>query len=287
VWIEPTFKEGKVALRFGQFKGPFNRQELVSDFASEFPERAITAKFVDGGRDMGLMLHNNFDKSPEGLEWAVGVFNSFVGGKDEVEVSCPIDSEKCPLPAGGVKDWEPAVFVRLGWNSGKIKGYSEADLEGGPLRYGVGVSYKVGLGQLNKGKEESLGDNMPHAVGADLLLKVQGFDLMVGAFFTKRVKADTGTKASGFGAHVQAGYFLVPKKWQVAARFAMVPNAKYDKDDEAKDELTDIEARGAVNYYFKGHQWKWSTDFGVVQTTGADSKDDANIEVRSLMQLTF
>ena len=287
VWIEQQFSEGKMGLRIGQFKHPFNRQELVSDFGSEFNERAITAKFVEGGRDLGLMLHNNFDKSPEGLEWAVGLFNSFAGGKDEVGIKavCKNNAEDEPgctigLPAGAVSDWEPALVVRVGFNSGKIKGYSESDLEGGPLRLGVGLSYKVGLGQLNKGAQESVGDNLQHAVGLDALLKVEGLDVMAGVFMVKKKTAD-----AGFGAHLQAGYFLSPKKTQVAARFAFVPTAR-------DAELTDIEARLAFNYYFVGHSWKWATDLGIVQTTGTDSAgvdstDDPNVELRSMAQLTF
>ena len=40
----------------------------MSDFASEFNERAITATFAGGGRDLGLAIHNDYEKSPEGLK---------------------------------------------------------------------------------------------------------------------------------------------------------------------------------------------------------------------------
>jgi hypothetical protein len=113
---------------------------------------------------------------------------------------------------------------------------------------------------------------------------------MLGAFYMKRVHADVaaGKKADGFGFHAQAGYFFVPKKLQVAARFAMVPYSGNKEDDK----FNDLELRGAFNYYFHGHQWKWATDFGITQRTGEDaagkaSTDDPNIEIRSMAQLTF
>ena len=46
-----------------------NEEEL-----SEAVDRAIVDKAFGNGRDVGLMLHNNYTKSPT-LEWAAGVFN--------------------------------------------------------------------------------------------------------------------------------------------------------------------------------------------------------------------
>ena len=53
--------------------------------------------------------------------------------------------------------------------------------------------------------------------------------------------------------------------------------------------------RGAFNWYFHGHQWKWATDFGVlVPGVGGGSigglsvkTDDPQIQIRSMAQLTF
>ncbi len=287
LWLEKRFHDGKVGLRLGQFKGPFNRQELVSDFASEFNERAITAKWVGGGRDLGLMINNGYaDKAPGGLEWSLGLFNSFVGGKDEVEVRCATDATTsattCPLPSGGQearKDWDPAIYARVGFSSdAKFKGYSEADLEGGPLRFGVGLSYKVDLAQFKKAGHESLVDNMQQGLGLDAALKVEGFDASLGVFLM-----GFRDKKTGLGAHVQAGYFVVPKKMQVAARFAFIPDAKDAEEN-------DMEVRGAFNYFFHGHQWKWATDFGFQKSGAAGGLfkvTDPQLQLRTMAQMSF
>jgi phosphate-selective porin OprO/OprP len=282
LWIEQRFSEGKLGLRLGQMKGPFNRQELVSDFASEFNERAITAKWVGGGRDLGILLNNGYaDKAPDGVEWSVGLFNSFVAGTDEVRIeNCTADPTSgkgaCPLPAGGVRggDWEPAIYARVGYATPKFKGYSEADLEGGPARWGVGLSYKVGLAQFKKGAHDSVIDNMPEGLGFDAALKVEGLDVSLGAFLMAFVD-----KQTGFGFHAQAGYFVMPKKAQIAVRFAQIP-------DSADADKNDIEARGAFNWYFHGHQWKWATDFGMTKA-GAGAVTDAQLQLRTMAQLTF
>src|SRR6185503_15559600 len=52
---------------------PFSRHEIVSDFGSEFNERAIANESAGAGRDLGVAVHNGYEKSPDGIEWAVGL----------------------------------------------------------------------------------------------------------------------------------------------------------------------------------------------------------------------
>ena len=257
---------GTLWLRFGQWKRPFNRQELVADFASELNERAITADFAGGGRDVGVALHNDYEASPDGLEWAFGVFNGFSGGADRpvIATTCVDDMVvidcTTPPPTTVPADFSPALVARAGWNLGGIKGYSEADLEGGPLRLAVGVSYKIDLAEAADGAQS-------HGLEADALLKVHGFDLQVGAYLMKLAGADA--EIAGF---VQAGQFLLPRRAQVAARYAFVP---------VDGDRTVHEARGAFNWYREGHRWKWATDLGVLRAEGTE------LQVRSMAQLTF
>ena len=270
---------GPVWIRVGQWKRPFNRQELVSDFGSELNERAITAEFVGGGRDLGVAVHNDYEKSPEGIEWVVGVFNGFSGGNDRPKLTTRCETDPVtmeitctnPNPSNFPADFGPTVVARLGYNLGKVKGYTEGDLDGGPLRLGVAVSYKVDLANLSKGMEESVADNFSHGVGVDAIAKIQGFDVQVGGFLMKLKTAD-----ALFGAMVQAGYFVVPKVVQVGGRFAFHQLPGTD--------VKELEARGCFNYHFSGHSFKIATDFGMLKETGGG---DPEIQVRSMAQLTF
>jgi len=260
---------GAVRLRIGQWKRPFNRQEIVSDFASELNERANTAEFVGGGRDLGIALHNDYEKSPDGLEWALGVFNGFSGGSDRPVIVTPAAGAPTPAPSNFPTDFGPAIVARVGWNTGGIKGYSEGDLEGGPLRTAIGVSYKIDLANLAGEKS--------HGVEADAMIKVAGLGVELGAYLMKIKTGD-----AQLGALAQVGYFVTPKEAQVAARFAIAPAAGTRKQ---------LEARGAFNWYWEGHAYKWSTDVGVVQLTGEDpitmATDKPDLQVRTMLQLTF
>jgi hypothetical protein len=271
---------GPVWVRGGQWKRPFNRQEIVSDFGSTFNERAVTADFVGGGRDIGIAIHNDYEKSPEGLEWVLGIFNDFSGGDDRPvqTVDCEEDPTTMAIdcvagrPRNFPDDWDPAIVARLGWNQGKVKGYSEGDIDGGPLRFGVGASYKVDLANFKKGSEESVAKNMSHGVQLDGILKIQGFDALIGLYLMKLKSAD-----AQMGFLVQAGYFVMPKKLLIAGRFAA-----HETDDPDTNQL---EGRLAFNWHFAGHAYKLANDVGFLKLTGEANKPE--IQVRLMAQLTF
>ncbi len=273
---------GRAWVRVGQWKRPFNRQELVSDFTSQFNERANTADYVGGGRDLGIGLHNDYEKSPAGIEWVVGVFNGFSGGSDRPVLTTKCTGTMTPTcttgaPTNFPTDWGPTLVARVGWNSEGMKGYSEADLERGPLRYAVGASYKIDLADFDQGSESSASRNMSHGLQADAMLKLSGFSLELGGYMMKLKSAD-----ATFGGMAQAGYFVLPKQAEVAARFATAPTTGDRKQ---------LEVRGAFNWYWEGHRWKWATDIGMVKQTGSDpttmAKGEPDYQLRSMAQLTF
>ncbi len=294
LYIDKRVAPAPVWFRAGVWKRPFNRQELVSDFASEFNERAITAAFAGGGRDLGIAIHNDYEKSPEGVEWTLGVFNSFNGAADvpKLATTCTTNAMTgaitctTPTPTNFPADFAPAVVARAGYNHGDIKGYSEGDLDGGPLRYAFAAAYKIDLGNFAKQKEDSVADNLSHGLEIDAMLKFDGTMIELGAYMMKlpASKATNKSAEAGFGAFGQVGYFVVPKQIEICGRFAIAPDAKTEDRNQ-------IEARGAFNWYWQGHAWKWATDFGVLKTTGDDpttmAEDKPDFVLRTMLQLTL
>ena len=284
LYVDKRLAAAPIWLRAGQWKRPFNRQELVSDFASEFNERANTAAFAGGGRDIGFALHNDYEKSPDGLEWAIGVFNRFSGGSDRpvVPAACNQDMTTGAItcatsPASNVPgDFGPAFVVRAGWNMGGIKGYSEGDLEGGPLRLAVGASYKIDLANLARQGEDSVADNLSHGGEVDAMVKASGASVQAGLYLMKLKSAD-----AEYGVFVQPGYVVVPRRAQVAARFAYAPVGAREQ----------IEARAAFTWFWEGHAWKWASDIGMLKMTGEDpmtmATDKPDLQLRSMLQLTL
>lgn len=271
-WVEHAFRKD-LRVRAGQWKRPLNRQEMVSDFGSEMVERSLFNEFVGAGRDLGVAVHNNYEKSPDGLEWALGVFN---GGSEKPSstVTCvagptPADPPICTstTPTNVPADLGPALVARAGWNSGGIKGYSEGDLEGGPLRFAAAVSYRMNPHDLD---EDAAGDlDLEHAVVVDAMVKVSGLSI-TGAFGLVK----HGQDDAEVGFYGQASYLLVPGKLLGAARFAQVPVG-----DESRHEIL-----GGVDYFVHGHSLKLMADAGVLHTTGAGTSD---LQIRTQLQLVL
>lgn len=293
-YIKDMFIEHRVApapvwLRFGQWKRPFFRQEMVSDFASEFNERSIANEFAGGGRDLGIAVHNDYEKTAEGIEWVFGMFNGFSGGSDRPTISSTCTTNAMTgtttcvngKPSTTPLDFGPTIVARAGWNSVRAKGYSEADLEGGPLRYSIAGAYKIDLGNFAKQGQASLADNLRHGLELDWNIKVNGLSLSGGAVMMKPKAKDPKGVAQDvqYGFVIQPGLMVVPKHAEVALRFALVTEGSRNN----------IEALGAFNYFVHGHQLKIASDFGVLKQTGEDpitmQSDKPDIRVRVMGQL--
>ena len=91
------------------------------------------------------------------------------------------------------------------------------------------------------------------------MIKVSGLGVLLGGYMMKLKSAD-----AQFGVLAQAGYFVVPKKSQVALRFAYAPPA-------ANATREQLEIRAAFTQYFEGHRWKWANDVGVLTAVDAAS----------------
>jgi hypothetical protein len=232
---------GGAVLRVGQWKKPFSRQRLTSSGKLEFVDRAATMKAFNADRDVGFGFHNNYTKSPK-FEWAIGFFN---GQGPNIKVD----------------NMSPMVVARAGYNHNGIKGYSEADLEGGALRFGVAASVMSDF-QLADSEVDS-----SHSAEVDFSLKANGF-ASTGAVF-----ADLDENGA-IGGHIQAGY-LLGGKWQPAVRAVYIDS----------EEGTHQEVGVALSAYLIKHHFKWQSDVSGV--LAEESGESAGLVARSQIQLAF
>jgi hypothetical protein len=277
-WLEKQIVDGPIYVRMGQWKRPFSRAELTSDFASTFNERSIQNELAGGGRSQGIAIHNGYEAGPEGIEWVAGVFNTFAGSGDRPSITTACTQNPLTLaitcvnsrPTTTPADFGPTFIVHVGYNSPKMKAYSESDLEGGPLRYSIGASYKIDLANFADGTRDSWAQNTSHGVELAGMIKAFGFSTHAGIAMVKVKDADPEV-----GLFVQPAYFLKPKQLEVAGRFAM--NTLPDQNQ--------IELRAAFNWYWEGHTWKLASDAGYVALTGDAPVQDKDFQLRVMMQL--
>ena len=259
-----------VWLRFGQWKRPFSRQQISSSGRLEMTDRSITDRAFGAGRDVGIALRNDYEKSPE-FEWTLGVFNGR-GEAPALTGTVVVD----PLTGMGTLGtttntnvplkFRPAVVGRVGINRNKLKGYSEADLEGGSLRWGAALSVWL-EGDFDDD------DKSNQKVQADYIIKANGFSTTGGIYAMTDQEAveDTSVldaETSLVGFHLQAGY-MFDKNWQAVARYALA-NDPRTKDVTTRDQQ---EISVAANYYGVGHDAKFQGGVRLIKTGDASFTD--------------
>lgn len=293
-WIDAELVAKWLVLRVGQTKRPFSRQQLTSSSRYEMVDAAITDKAFGAGYDIGFMFHNNFTKSPK-FEWALGLFNG-TGDKPwfegEVEGVIVTDDAGSETVEGTVSQkakfnnvpakFRPTMVARVGYNYGGIKGYSEADLEGGPLRFGVGAS-----GQADFNADEA--DKGAVKAEVDVILKVYGLSLSGAGYLATTqdaTKSWSSQSLAALGAHAQLGY-VIQGVVQPVVRYALVDPTS---DFAASYQYTrQQEWLGGLAVYFFKHNAKWQTEGGVNLRHAADEDETAlnDIVFRTQFQLAF
>ena len=250
----------RVQLRAGQWKKPFSRQQITSSGKLELVDRASTDKAFGAGRDIGLLLHNDYEEV-EGLEWAVGVFN---GAGENV-----------------VPDvWQPLGIVRLGYgNFGKAR-YSEGDLECADKPEACGLRWAVAATVTADGSMPKDGSEGQVVSELDFVLKASGFAL-TGAFFVDYNLGadDAGGGMDKLGFYAQASYYLPGPQLLPALRFASVM-----PDDDAV--ATTREATLGLSYLPRKHNVKWQTDATMLMSELGDTSSTDWL-IRTQVQLAF
>ncbi|MBN2715693.1 MAG: hypothetical protein JXX14_07540 [Deltaproteobacteria bacterium] len=265
-----AFVKNKFHLRVGQWVKPWSRQQITSSGKLEFTERAMTDKAFGAGRDIGLALHNNYEKSPL-FEWVIGAFNG-TGEKPKFTGSVDEDGGVEVKPSNVPATFHPMIVARVGVNLGKLKGYSEADLEGGAPRLGLGVS---GIFDF----EHDNGDNGDIRGEFDYMFKAYGFSSTGGVYVASAQDGDGfGDQAyDKMGMHAQLGYVLM-EKIQPVFRYGVI-------NPEGGKNYTQ-EVFGGLSVYFAKHDLKWQTEVGgILKQNGDNSTKDTVLATQ--LQLGF
>ena len=96
-------------VRIGKFRTPFSRQQLISTSQMQFYDQSLANneyQLTNTGRDVGIMLHNGFNRP---FEWAFAAVSN-------------------------------GLVARVGVNHNGIDGYDLSDFKGGDLRFAVAAN---------------------------------------------------------------------------------------------------------------------------------------------------
>ncbi len=247
-------KRGVFAVRGGQFKVPFGRQEYTSSEKQEFVDRSILSGEFTKGRDVGVQVGGAVAAGK--LAYALGAFNG--NGRNK------------PTNDNGKLQWDARVTLQP---FGDV-GYSEADFESKdhPL-----LALEAELEHNDLHGITNANDFKDRTIGADGVFKYKGLFAFAEYFWRERTP-ETGAAFGSNGYHLQAGYFLKRNRLEVALRWA-----SWDPTDAVSgNDLTEL--AGALNYYLRQHKLKVSGDFRKLEAKG---RGETAHELRLQTQFVF
>ena len=248
-------------VKMGQYKTLVSRQFVTSDWQMLLPDRSITSDFFDYGRNQGVSASLwSEDKMFQGT---AAMFNGDSDGEGENRRG--VDTNQLGM-----------VSLRVN-PTGKMNPYQESDVEyTQDLATSIGATYAYGESKNTLDTDREKVKSQTFNIDANA--KYQGFSFN-GEFYWSEFNPQSQVGQSPVGFYLQSGYFLTPKKFEIAARYAYIDckDGKVGGSCEGNDQLDEVTV--GLNYYFWGHNlkaqlaWTW---IGAEAEGAADPGDDEN-----------
>ncbi len=234
-------------IKFGQFKVGAGRQYRVSDFAAQFADRdTLATQAFNFGRQQGIAMGADLMDG----RWTIGagVYNGLSVGEGQ---NLPGVDRK---HAGSVE----TTFAIMGSQKRGVEGDIDHTED---FAWDVGGSYVYSDEDYPATDTVAADRFKVTTISADTGMKYKGLSI-VGEYYWQDIESDArDDDVSDNGAYVQVGYFIQPKKWEIAGRWGLL-----SCDDESIYEacsglggaaLDDVnEVGAAINYYMMGHNLK-------------------------------
>lgn len=252
-WIEWNADPAAI-LRVGQFKVPFSRQEVASDFSQQFINRSLINDFFSAKRNVGPMLYGPLGYA----NYAIGVFNG------------QSDSEGENLSGVDTRLMGAAAL------NAAIGPYGDRTEEG-DFAETPAFAQTVGIAALYGSAERKDVDLRKFDLNGDWGARYLGFSAQSEVYYSK-IDPDSGSSLDNWGFYAQTGYFFVPQKWEAALRFGYID---YDKNQGEFDNAKEYTAN--VTRYIKGHDLKIQSGVTWEQykaNGSGDNKDNFRFELQ-------
>ena len=114
----------------------------------------------------------------------------------------------------------------------------------------------------------------------DAMFKYRGFSATGAYTWGERDPQEVNATFDTNGWFAQAGFFLKPEKWEIAARYGELDPSDLVGPDKVK------ELRGGINFFYARHALKVQADYGRIETENATGGTKNN-ELRIQTQFIF
>lgn len=274
-----------VVPRAGQYRVPFNREELTDPFNLQLVDNSIVNREFSLGRHIGVGLGGVVNRF---ITYGVGVFNSagrnsinensnllYVGRVMFTPTGEPRYSSVNPFPVAGEYAYSQGSF---------------GDTETPLIAISAGVAFLPGYKPVNDSPDDVVINNRMFALGsdksnifqfsADISVKYLIFSLEA-EYDLRNINPDEAGLGSDLsqGLRIQSGVFLIPKFIEVAGRFVIIDLG----NDFGADKIWEI-TPGLSFYFIRNHNLKLQFDYSFIRDEFID--DDIN-RVRAQLTVSF
>jgi len=247
-WVRYQFDD-MWSLRFGQFKLPFNREELVSSARQLAVERSLVNESMNIGRSQGIELTFQGDW----LRWAFAFSD---GGSDSLlGVNTIVGTQGANTP-WSVRDTEYAFTTRVETLiAGQWRQFEQfTSPAGDPFGLLVGAAVHYQAGEWGTTDQERTWLNTT----VDVSLALGGANVFGALTYTYADARAAFGIFDIFGAVVQGGVYVAPK----LELFGRLEYGHIDSRRNIVDPKDLWLVTSGVNYYFDGHDVKFTADVG-------------------------
>ncbi|HSC35726.1 MAG TPA: porin [Thermodesulfobacteriota bacterium] len=271
--------------RVGQWKVPYNREELNSSGALQLVERSIVNDQFGLGRDRGAALYGGLGANNN---FAYGFQVSNGDGRNGTSVdSNLLYAGRLMLGLGG-EDFK--YDANGSYPTAKAYDIVPNFAKSPTFAIGVAAAALPGLNCAVKTPDGDVCDRVEELafpqsnlfqITGDINFKMPFFNVEA-EYDGRWLEPETGAQDTAYdqGFRVQAGVFVVPKTWEIAGRFAYID---YDtKSSVVPPGVSTNSSQWAItpglNYYIsRDHRWKVQADYNFVRnefTLGEPDQDD-------------
>jgi len=247
-WVRYQFDD-LWSLRFGQFKLPFAREELVSSARQLTVERSLINESLSLGRSQGIELAYTGD-------WLRWNFAFSEGGTDNLLGLGILANTQPPNSPWNTETAEYAFTTRGEW---LIAGdWSQFSQFTSPPEDPFGALMGIAAHFQQRQFGTAGNDNTWLGLTADVSLAFGGANVYTAATYAHVDNQQFGA-FDIFGAVVQGGFYVAPKTELFArGEFGYI---------RSKDDIVDPDnlwiATIGINQYFDGHDLKFTADLGI------------------------
>jgi len=239
-------------VRLGAFKTAISRQFNTDQQSMQFADRSKVSEYFTLGRQNGAM---GYASLADGMvTGSAGIFN----GQSDGETA----------NASGVDTKHTGVAALRVNPSGHMNVAEEGDID-----WTEDLATSLGVAYAYSDKNNGGVSNQSGLINADANLKYMGLGLHA-EYFYQNNDADISGDPSGF--YVQGGYYVMPKKLELAARYGYTDCDHGTAAGTCSGFKNINEVSASINYYFWRHSLKAQLGYDHINNVVVGSGDDVN-----------